>query len=343
MKDSREADVGKLVVVGNPTWAQSSRLGHPGSHQHRHPALEGIRVIDLTSRVEIAGGVNLSRIVYGMWRLASDMDTSPRHVRAKVEACLDQGITTIDHADIYGGYSVEEIFGEALRGSGLRQRIEIVTKCGIVLPKGRNADVPIKYYDTSATHIRASVEHSLRLMGIDDIDLLLIHRPDPFMDHFETGAVLDALVKEGKVRSIGVSNFRPWDYDLLQAAMTARLATNQIELSLMVHDAFTNGDMATFQRHGVPLMAWSPLAGGRLMQDADNPISLALDKIAQEQGVDRAAVAVAWLLAHPARILPVLGTNNLKRIRTLADAFRVRIDRTTWFALYATALGKEVP
>jgi predicted oxidoreductase len=125
--------------------------------------------------------------------------------------------------------------------------------------------------------------------------------------------------------------------------MTTRLATNQIELSLMAHDAFTNGDIAYFQRLGIPLMAWSPLAGGRLMQDDGDSLSVALHKVTHEQGVDRASVAVAWLLAHPARILPVLGTNNLDRIRGLSDADRVRIDRTTWFALYTAAMGKDVP
>jgi predicted oxidoreductase len=168
-----------------------------------------IKGIKLVARIEVAGGVELSRIAYGMWRLANDSDRSPDHVRAKVEACLDQGITSMDHADIYGGYRVEKIFGEALRGTGLRQRIEIVTKCGIVHPSGRHAAAPAKHYDTSAAHIRASVEHSLRLMGTDYIDLFLIHRPDPFMDHLETGATLDAIVKEGKVRAVGGSNFRP--------------------------------------------------------------------------------------------------------------------------------------
>jgi predicted oxidoreductase len=297
----------------------------------------------VVARIELASGVELSRIAYGMWRLANDSDTSSDHVRAKVEACLDQGITTMDHADVYGGYRVEEIFGEALRGSGLRQRIEIVTKCGIVNPTGRYAAAPAKHYDTSAAHIRASVEHSLRLMGTDYIDLLLIHRPDPLMDHFETGAVLDAVVKEGKVRAVGVSNFRSWDHELLQSAMTTRLATNQIELSLMAHDAFTNGEIAYFQRLGIPLMAWSPLAGGRLMQSEGSSLSVTLDRVAQEQGVDRASVAVAWLLAHPARILPVLGTNNLSRIRSLSDASRIKIDRATWFALYTAAMGRNIP
>lgn len=293
-------------------------------------------------RIGIGSGVELSRLVYGMWRLGDDADTSPAHVRAKVEACLEQGITTMDHADIYGGYAVEELFGAALKGTGLRNRIELVTKCGILVPAGRYSSVPGKYYDTGADHIRASVEHSLRLLGTDYLDLLLIHRPDPFMDHHETGAALDAVVAEGKVRAVGVSNFRPWDLSLLQSAMKSRLATNQIELSLMAHEPFVNGDLAACQQAGMPVMAWSPLGGGRMMTSAGGALPEALDRYAAAFGVDRAAVAIAWLLAHPARILPVLGTNNLARIRTLDDAMKVKLGRADWFQLYEAARGHEV-
>jgi predicted oxidoreductase len=294
-------------------------------------------------RVGISAGVELSRLVYGMWRLGDDADRSPVHVRAKIDACLEQGITTLDHADIYGGYGVEELFGNALKGSGLRQRIEIVTKCGIIYPAGRYASAPGKYYDTSAAHIRNSVEHSLRLIGTDYIDLLLIHRPDPFMDHHETGGALDAMVAEGKVRAVGVSNFRPWDLALLQSAMKNRLATNQIELSLMAHQPFVNGDLAACQQAGMPVMAWSPLGGGRMMTAKTGALPEALDRFAAHYAVDRAAVAVAWLLAHPARILPVLGTNNIDRIRTLGAAPTVKLSRTDWFQLYEAATGQPVP
>lgn len=295
-------------------------------------------------RIEISPGLTLSRLVYGMWRLGDDADTSPAHVQAKVEACLAQGITTMDQADIYGGYTAEGLLGAALRAApGLRDRIEIVTKCDIVAPVGRHAAARVKYYDTSAAHITASVETSLRELATDRIDLLLIHRPDPLMDAQETGAALDALVASGKVRSVGVSNFRPWDFSLLQSAMTTRLATNQIEMSLVAHDAFTNGDLAALQERGVPPMAWSPLGGGSLFATSPAPLRAALHQIAQAQGVDMGAVAVAWLLRHPARILPVLGTNDLGRIARIGDAARVVLDRQDWFALYTHALGHEVP
>lgn len=294
-------------------------------------------------RIELAGGVSLSRLVYGMWRLGDDTDTSPGHVAAKIAACLDQGITTMDQADIYGGYTAEGLLGAALKASPeLRNKIEIVTKCDIVAPVGRHASARVKHYDTSAAHIRASVEASLREMATDRVDLLLIHRPDPLMDHNDTGAALDALVASGKVRSVGVSNFRPWDLSLLQSGMETPLATNQIELSLLCHEPFTNGDLAFLQEHAIPPMAWSPLGGGRLFREENAQLAAALGRIGAASGVDASAVAIAWLLHHPAGILPVLGTNQLARIGSIADAFKVAMDRQTWFELYTLALGREV-
>ena len=293
-------------------------------------------------RLDLTSSLNVSRLVYGMWRLVDDADTSASNVRNKIATCLDQGITTMDQADIYGGYAAEEVLGEALRGTDLRNRIEIVTKCNIVAPVGRYKQAKVKYYDTRRNHILASVDHSLRLMGINHIDLLLLHRPDPLMDHFETGAVLDEVVTTGKVRSIGVSNFKPHDCELLQSAMKQKLVTNQIEISVLAHAAFTNGDIAFHQRQGTPVMAWSPLAGGDLFAPAQEKLLAILEQIAAAQSVNATAVAVAWLLAHPAQIIPVLGTNTLARIERLSEAFDVTIDRETWFKIYTASLGQEV-
>ena len=293
-------------------------------------------------RISLTNNLDLSRLIYGMWRLGDDSDTSPAHVQAKVEACLAQGITTMDQADIYGGYEAEEIFGAALQSApALRDQIEIVTKCDIIAPAGRYADARVKYYDTSAAHITASVEHSLRLMGIELIDLLLIHRPDPMMDAAQTGAALDAAVASGKVRAVGVSNFKLHDWTLLQSAMKTPLVTNQIEISVLHHTPFTNGDVAFLQERGVPPMAWSPLAGGGLFHN--ERIMAVLKRLGTTFGVEPTAVAVAWLLAHPAKIMPVMGTNNLNRIKQISDAMKVSLDRQTWFEIYEAALGQEVP
>jgi predicted oxidoreductase len=294
-------------------------------------------------RVKLSDNLEFSRLIYGMWRLGDDTDTSPAHVERKIQVCLDQGITTFDQADIYGGYAAEAVLGGALKANpSLRSKMEIVTKCDIVAPMGRYAGARVKHYDTSRAHIEKSVDISLAEMGIETIDLLLIHRPDPFMDHHETGAALDDLVKSGKVKAVGVSNFRPWDWELLQSAMSTRLVTNQIEISLKEISPFTNGDLAFHQRLGTKLMAWSPLGGGSLISESGK-LGAVMDELAAEAGVDRSAVAVAFLLAHPAKLLPVMGTNNIDRIATISDALKVNLDRETWYRLYEAALGTEVP
>ena len=294
-------------------------------------------------RINLTSDVSLSRLIYGMWRIGDDADTSTSHVQAKIESCLSQGITTMDQADIYGGYEAEEILGNALKGTDLREKIEIVTKCDIVAPAGRYSDAQVKYYDTSRAHLKASVEHSLRLMRTEYVDLLLIHRPDPLMDAEETGAALDEIVASGKARSVGVSNFKLHDWTLLQSAMKTPLVTNQIELSLLAHDGFTNGDVAYLQERKVAPMAWSPLGGGSLFSQNNKDLLDALQVIGEANDVDETAVAVAWLLAHPARIMPVMGTNSLDRIGKISDALKVKMDRETWFELYTAALGNEVP
>ncbi|SFD05137.1 aldo/keto reductase [Tropicimonas isoalkanivorans] len=295
-------------------------------------------------RVELTVGLELSRIVYGMSRLADDPDRSPARIQAKIEACLEQGITSFDQADIYGDYLGEEILGAALKAAPhLRPQMEIVTKCDIVAPVGRYADRRVKYYDTRPAHIAASIDSSLRNMALERIDLLLLHRPDPLMDHYDTGRALDEAVASGKVRAVGVSNFKPHDWRLLQSAMDARLATNQIEISLLAHEPMTNGDLAFLQEMDVAPMAWSPLAGGTLLSSGFNTLNEALHEVANRHGVEASAVAVAWLLAHPACILPVVGTNTPERIGRISDAFKVDMDRQTWFTLYTAALGHEVP
>lgn len=295
-------------------------------------------------RVSLTPDLDLSRIVYGMWRIGDDSDTSPAHVEAKVEACLAQGITTMDQADIYGGYTAEAILGAAFQASpDLRDKVELVTKCDIVAPMGRYQSARVKHYNTSRTHILASVEHSLLDMKTDRIDLLLIHRPDPFMDHHETGKALDELVASGKVRAVGVSNFKRNDWTLLQSAMSTKLCTNQVELSVMHHSPFIEGEVQWMQEFGIHPMAWSPLGGGGLFGADGEAVRAVLQRMAREQNVDVAAVAVTWLLAHPVKILPVMGTNTLDRIQTFDQATRVKMDRQDWFEILTAAQGHEVP
>ncbi len=287
-----------------------------------------------------------SALVYGAWRMADGADTSAQTALKKIKLCLELGITTFDHADIYGDYRCEALFGEALKlEPSLKHKIQIVTKCGIKLISAKYPDRRVKHYDSSEAHIRSSVETSLKLLGVERLDALLIHRPDPFMNAHETGACLDALVTEGKIGAAGVSNFSVSDFNLLQSAMQTPLVTNQLEISLLAQHTFLDGSLSQCQQHKIRPMAWSPLAGGRLFGDHETAKRLhpALQDLAQAHGVDIDAVAIAWLLAHPAGIVPVVGTNNLERMARLGDAFKVNMSLETWYHLWTLAAGKEVP
>ncbi|MEZ5538134.1 MAG: aldo/keto reductase [Thiolinea sp.] len=295
---------------------------------------------------ELSPQLSLSRLIYGVWRLGDDDDHSARHVRAKIDACLEQGMSSFDHADIYGDYACEALFGKALaEAPELREQMQLISKCDIMLLSDKYPQRRVKYYDTSPAHITFSVDESLRHLHTDYLDLLLIHRPDPFMDAAATGRTLDNLIDSGKVKAVGVSNFKPWDWDLLQSNMHHQLVTNQIEMSLLARDCFLDGTLAQQQRLGCKPMAWSPLAGGRLFGEGEDALRIrpVLQRIADKHGCAPEHVAIAWLLAHPAGILPIIGTNNLQRIRDAHKALSVNIDRETWYELWTAAAGSEVP
>ena len=289
-------------------------------------------------------------MVYGAMRLTQAAESSVNTTLAHIDACLVQGISTFDHADIYGGYRCEALFGQAIKARpSLKDHIEIITKTDIMLMSDQWPNTRVKHYDTTPAHVTASVDRSLSNLGVDVIDLLLIHRPDPLMDAHELGACLDALIDSGKLRGVGVCNFMPWDVDLLQSCMKHALQTHQIELSLLHTAPFINGQLAHAQQHRMPVMAWSPLGGGRLHSEAGiagtaaSRLAPKLAELAQAAGTDTSAVAMAWLLHHPVNILPVTGSQHLPRIQQFADALKVQMDRQTWFELYELANGREVP
>ena len=294
--------------------------------------------------VSLSDNLSLSPIIYGLWRLTDDPMHSTKHLQSKIEACLDQGITSFDQADIYGGYSSEAELGKVLKQAPqLRQNIEIITKCDIVAPTGIHSDKTVKYYDTSAQYINLAVERSLTEMCLEQIDLLLLHRPDPLMDADETAETLDALIDSGKVKAIGVSNFRPWDIDLLQSRTANKLIANQIEISLNQHNAISNGDLAFMQQHRIALMAWSPLSGGDVLKNTRSLLYQTLKSLAVDFNTEPAAIAVAWLLRHPAQILPIMGSNNIERIKKFSEALTVKLNREAWFKLLQAASGNVVP
>lgn len=299
------------------------------------------------TRIQLTdGGPTFSRIVAGMMRLREWAMTGTELLNF-IHACLDLGITTFDHADIYGGYTCEELFGRALAAEpSLRGRIELVTKCGIQLVSPNRPDTYVHHYDTSRAHIIASAERSLRNLQIDVLDLLLIHRPDPLMDADEVAEALAHLRMSGKVRHVGVSNFMPWQFHLLQSRLDFPLVTNQIELSVLYLDPLHDGTLDQLQRLRVPPMVWSPVAGGRLFDSGDERtrrVRETLERIGREVGAPAEGVALAWVMRHPARALPVMGTGKIERLREAAAAEAIALDRQQWFAVWEASAGREVP
>ena len=298
-------------------------------------------------------GPELSRFVQGMWRLM-EWQLGLAGLQRLVEGCLALGISSFDHADIYGSYQCEERFGELLRHvPALRPRMQLISKCDIQLVSPQRPRNARHIYDTSRAHIVASVERSLRNFHTDHLDLLLLHRPDPLLDADETAAALGSLVQSGKVLHVGVSNFLPSQLELLASRMTVPLVTNQVELSVLRLDAFGDGTLDQAQRLAMAPMAWSPLGGGALMTgDAGGSeraarvarVRAALAAVgAQLGGASVGQVALAWLLRHPARIVPVLGSGRLERVHEATQALALTLTREQWFEVWCASTGAGLP
>ncbi len=301
-----------------------------------------------------------SRLGYGAWRIAGTWDpaqvTPDREAagRAAVLAAYEAGYTLFDLADIYCDGACERIFGEVLKAMpGMRSRIVVVTKCGIRKKGEPDAASPYRY-DFTAEHIQRSCEASLRRLGLDTIDLYLLHRPDVLCDPTEVAAAFGKLKQAGKVREFGVSNFRPSQVTALQRACPMPLVVNQVEISLARLDCFHDGTLDQCLAQGITPQAWSPLAGGRLvdagpvdLRSADHADRLhlreVLDLVARERGVSRQVVALAWLLKHPSRIAPIVGSTQPDRIRDAARAADLDLTRDEWYRLFEAALGQRLP
>lgn len=292
-------------------------------------------------------GPRFSRIVHGWWRL-NGWGLDRKGICHLIEGCVTQGITTFDHADIYGEYTCEELFGSALADSGVdRTAIQLVTKCGIKLVSPRRPSHRIKSYDTSCAHIVASVENSLRCLQTDYIDLLLIHRPNPLIDPREVNEAFVRLRQSGKVRHFGVSNFLPHQWESLASKLEVPLVTNQIEYSVMNLAAHGDGNIDLCQKLEIRPMAWSPFGGGRLFSD-DSPqakrLRETLTRIGREWGgASLDQIAMAWVLKHPVGFVPVLGTGNLERIRSAVAALRIDLSVEQWFEIRRASLNQDVP
>lgn len=296
-----------------------------------------------------AEGLSLSRLVLGAWRLLGgpEMRDAAR-VAGLMNDAIDLGMTSFDHADIYGDYGVEEVFGAGLKHwGGQREQIELITKCDIMLKSDARPGNRINHYDTSAAHIEASVERSLKNLHTDYIDVLLIHRPDPLMDADETARGLESVVRAGKVRAVGVSNFTPSQYDLLASRLPFPLVTNQIEVSVVHKSSLFDGSLDHAQRLRYPPMIWSPLGGGSLFTGEgaqERRVRESLKVVADEfGGVDISAIAIAWLLRHPARPIPVLGSLKRDRLASMVAALDIKLERQQWFEILKASSGADVP
>lgn len=304
----------------------------------------------MIQRVPIApNGPSFSRLVYGTWRFLDDPATAhSTDLLKRLHACLDLGITTLDTAEIYGLYRVEEFIGQTLKlEPGLRDKFEIVTKSGIYVPCDFHPDRKVAFYNTTAARIVKSAEKSLRLLGTDRIDLLLVHRPDWLTSADETAEGLNKLLKEGKILSAGVSNYNVHQFDLLNSRMDKPLVTNQVEFSLLHMDPIYDGTGDQCQKLGIKPMAWSPLAKGALM-DVTQPASARLQAKAAElsdkyNGATLDQLAYAWILAHPSQPLPIIGTNKMDRLIATAKAADIRLDREDWYGLWEAAQGQSIP
>ncbi|ELY6247175.1 aldo/keto reductase family oxidoreductase [Cronobacter universalis] len=288
-------------------------------------------------------GPTFSRLVMGYWRLM-EWNYSARELVGFIEQHLELGITTVDHADIYGGYQCEAAFGEALRlAPHLREKMEIVTKCGIATTaKPENA---LSHYITDRAHIVRSAENSLRHLSTDVLDLLLIHRPDPLMDADEVAEAFLALHKSGKVRHFGVSNFTPAQFSLLQSRLPFTLATNQVEISPVHQPLLLDGTLDLLQQLRIRPMAWSCLGGGRLFSDESfGPLRAELQQVAEETGAQTIEqVVYAWVLRLPSRPLPIIGSGKIDRVKSAAGALSLELSRQQWFRIRKAALGYDVP
>lgn len=296
-------------------------------------------------KIKLSENLSLSQVVMGCMRIADSGLTEAELLRL-VEECLDMGVTSIDHAPVYGGYTCEKIFGDAVlrKKPELREKMELITKAGIVCP-GHYGNKTI-YYNSTKEEILKEMDESLEKLGTDHVDLLLIHRPDPLADPEETADALETVVKEGKALNVGVSNFMPSQIAMLQSYMSIPLVTNQMELSVKNTENFFNGVVDDALTRKMPLMAWSPLGGGDVFKGTDEKfvrLRTVLTAVAEQYQTTMDAVMYAWLFTHPAKIAALTGTMNADRIRTAVHASDIQLSYDEWYQILEASRGFSVP
>lgn len=283
-------------------------------------------------------GPKVSPAVYGFYRWDEVKNTSTT-MESIINLCLELGINTFDHADVYGSYQCEELFGEVIaKKSFKREDIVLFTKCGLLLPNTSNPDVRVKHYNTSGEHIKKSVDNSLRKLRTDYIDIFLLNQLDPISNLEETALTLDQLKESGKIKNIGVANFSVFQHQLLASYLKRPIVTNHIELNLLNTAALQNGQMDYIkQRYMHPLVS-APLAEGRIATGTDSlavKVRKKLEEISRKYNADIESLAVAWLVKLGA--IPLIGTTNENRIRNIVNSFDIELDRQDWYELYAAS------
>ncbi len=301
----------------------------------------------MINKVHLSPEFQLSGIVHGHWRLL-DWKMDAQALLNLTQQAIELGITSFDHADIYGDYGVESAFGKALSlKKALRKDIQIISKCGIKLLSEKYPDRKVKHYDYSAGHIISSVENSLKNLQTEYIDLLLLHRPAPFFDPVEVAEAFAKLHKSGKVLYFGVSNFTPEQFEMLDSYTEQPLLTNQVEISPACLEHFDNGNIDFFLKKRIKPMAWSPLGGGALMNphtENEKHLHQILTEIARELNIDEIdKVVYSWLLKHPAQIIPVVGTRQISRLKRATEASKIKMSVEQWYRIYIAAKGEELP
>lgn len=256
----------------------------------------------------------------------------------QIDACLTNGVTSFDHADIYGSYSTEAEFGEAFSEMEIeRNQIQLISKCGIQL-EGLPRNPVVKHYQYDASYIIQSVEQSLQHLQTDYLDLFLLHRPSPLMQVDEIKEAIAQLKQQGKILAFGVSNFSIMEMQLLMKDL--QVSCNQIEISLLQSETLTNGLLTFMQLHRIQPLAWSPL--GSYFNSTYAQLQETVRHLSDKYCCNEAQILLAWLLKHPTKIIPVVGTTQVERMIKASEANLVHLDEVDWFLLWEKARGKQV-
>ncbi|HDZ5419134.1 TPA: aldo/keto reductase family oxidoreductase [Vibrio harveyi] len=297
--------------------------------------------------VTAPNGPEFSELVQGYWR-AVDWGMTAQERLSFLKQHIELGITTVDHADIYGNYECEVLFGEALAlDKSVREQIQIVTKCDINLCGDKTPERKINHYDTSAAHIYQSVNNSLERLNVDEIDVLLIHRPDVLMDADEVAEAFSELHKVGKVKHFGVSNFTPRQFELLQSRLSKPLVTNQVEINPLNFEVAHDGTLDQMQTLRVRPMAWSCLGGGSIFTgDTEQAVRVRneLEMIREEVGANSIdEVIYAWVRRLPSKPMPIIGSGKIERVHSAVNALNIELTREQWYRVWVASKGHGVP